>query len=258
MARDAHPAGSKMKKLFVNGKIKDGMIITGPDAHHIGFSLRTRPGERFVVSDGEGETAVMEAAGFTKKSVTMRLVRMLPRKEERRTRITLAICLPKGEKMDFITQKATELGVYAIQPLVSRYCVVNYDAAKREAKRERWQKIAGEAARQCEATLPPKVAPVSDFAGWVSGRRGALTLVCHEDEAARHIGLIDGDAADEYAVVIGSEGGFSPAEIDAAREAGAITVSLGPRVLRAETAAIVAITILQYERGDLKICREQP
>ena len=170
------------------------------------------------------------------------------------TEITLCQAIPKAEKMDGIVRHATELGARRIVPFRAERSVPRWPAAKRPQKRERWQKIAVEAARQCGRTDIPEVGEIASFTEALgSARTGALGLIPWEEEAGRGIREVLRDPRYEgtkiFHLVIGPEGGFSGDEIDQARRAGFLPVSLGRRVLRVETAALAVLAIVQYERG---------
>ena len=151
-------------------------------------------------------------------------------------------------------QKAVELGAAKVQPLESENCVARYDGKKAEARRERWQRIADEAAKQCGRTALLTVAPILPFGKWIADRspEDGAAFFCYEAEREKALGAwlaeMHGDA---FTAVIGPEGGFSPAEAEMARRAGLAAVTLGPRILRAETAAVAAMAIVQHVKGDL-------
>ena len=147
-----------MRRLFLPGKLADTVTLTGSDAHHLGYTLRARVGERCVVVDAERAVASMEIVGFTADTVTLRLVERLAADTESPIRLTLAVCLLKSDKMDFVVQKAVELGAAKVQPLESENCVARYDGKKAEVRRERWQRIADEAVKQCGRTALLEVA----------------------------------------------------------------------------------------------------
>ena len=243
-----------MRRLFIPGRLADTVTLSGSDAHHLGYTLRARVGERCVVVDPERQVASMEIAGFTADTVTLRLVERLEADTESPIRLTLAICLLKSDKMDFVVQKAVELGVVKVQPVESENCVARYDEKKAEARRERWQRIADEAARQCGRTALLTVAPILSLGEWLTKRppEDGAAFFCYEAEEEKTLGAWLAETQDEaFTAVIGPEGGFSPAEADQAKAAGLAAVTLGPRILRAETAAVAALAIVQHVKGDL-------
>ncbi len=245
----------RLRRFFLPGELAETVTLTGDDAHHLGFTLRARAGDRVVVVDPAHRVAEMEVSSFTADSVTLRLVRPLEADTESPLRLTLAMCLPKGDKMDFIVQKAVELGAAAIAPLTAANCVVRYDAAKAAARREKWQRVAREAAKQCGRSAIPEVAPIRPLTGWLEeAAAGGAERIFMAYEGEREQPLkewLRGFTSGAVTALVGPEGGFDPGEVRRARELGVATVSLGPRVLRAETAALAVLAIAQYERGDL-------
>lgn len=255
MARDGDPPeGRRVRRLFIPGRLADTVTLSGSDAHHLGYTLRARVGERCVVVDAAREVASMEITGFTADTVTLRLVEKLAADTESPIRLTLAVCLLKSDKMDFVVQKAVELGATRIQPLASENCVARYDGKKAEARRERWQRIADEAAKQCGRTALLIVAPVLPFGEWLTARENedGSAFFCYEAERENTLGAwLTETSGDAFTALIGPEGGFTPAEAEMAKRTDVAPVTLGPRILRAETAAVAAMAIVQHVKGDL-------
>ncbi|WP_405731947.1 16S rRNA (uracil(1498)-N(3))-methyltransferase [Anaerovibrio slackiae] len=247
-----------MRRIFIKALLQEELVITGGDAHHLGRVMRAKAGDRILVADDQGKVGEYELTGFTESSVSMKLVQQVEERTESPVEIVLAQCLPKGDKLDLIVQKATELGVNVIVPLVSDNCVVRYDGKKAKAKQEKWQKIADEAGKQCGRSRLPVVMPVQTFKAWLreaAAEQGDAVAVCmcYENELQQGMkDFLQGQrAAKRFVVIIGPEGGFSLAEAALAKELGIASVSLGTRILRAETAAISAAAVIQYENGDL-------
>lgn len=247
-----------MRRIFIKALLQEELVITGGDAHHLGRVMRARAGDRILVADDEGKVGEYELTGFTESSVSMKLVQQVEERTESPVEIVLAQCLPKGDKLDLIVQKATELGVNVIVPLASDKCVVRYDGRKAKAKQEKWQKIADEAGKQCGRSRLPVVMPVQTFKAWLreaAAEQGDAVAVCmcYENELQQGMkDFLQGQkAAKRFVAIIGPEGGFSLAEAALAKELGIASVSLGTRILRAETAAISAAAVIQYENGDL-------
>ena len=169
--------------------------------------------------------------------------------------IVLIQGLPKGEKLDWIVQKGTELGVAGIAPVAMRHCVVKLRPPRAQHRHQRWQKIAEEAARQCGRADVPRILPyqpLSDAIRQLSP--GTRLLVLDEREPIVRLaqGLASlGDAAVPLALVVGPEGGVDPSEVRELLEAGAVFVSLGRRILRTETAALAALAVVLHVTGDL-------
>ena len=243
-----------MRRLFIPGKLADTVTLSGSDAHHLGYTLRARVNERYVVVDSERQIASMEITGFTADTVTLRLVERLETDTESPIRLTLAVCLLKSDKMDFVVQKAVELGAAKVQPIESENCVARYDGKKAEARRERWQRIADEAAKQCGRTALMTVSPIVSLGEWLTKRppEDGAAFFCYEAEEKNTLGTwLAKTQGDAFTAIIGPEGGFTPAEAEQAKAAGVAAVTLGPRILRAETAAIAALAVVQHIKGDL-------
>lgn len=243
-----------MRRIFVDEPIAGQLEIGGGDAHHLQNVLRVRLGQSVVVADSAGRVAQMNIAGFAGGKVRLELAAMLEQDTEPPIEVILAQCLPKADKMDFIVQKATELGAAAIVPVESANCIVKYTADKKAARRIKWQKTAVEAAKQCGRTVVPEVRPVVGLAEFLAGLDTAERVVmCYEGDAASG-GLkaaLTAAPAARYVVLIGPEGGFTAAEVETCRAYGAAVAGMGPRILRAETAAVTALSVVMYQCGDL-------
>ena len=245
-----------MRRIFIADLLKANITVTGADAHHLSRVMRSKEGDHIVVADDEGRVGEYVMTGFTEDRVELELVAYIEEKTESDVEITLAQCLPKGDKLELITQKATELGINYIVPLTSDNCVVRYDAKKAKAKQEKWQKIANEAGKQCGRSCLPEVQEIQPLRKWLaevaSHRDEAAICMCYENEEQTGIkSFLRSCGQRRFMVVIGPEGGFSLEEAEYAKRLGIPSVSLGNRILRAETAAISAMTIIQYEKGDL-------
>ena len=168
-------------------------------------------------------------------------------------RLRLYQGLAKGDKMDFVIQKAVELGVKEIVPFTSQYTVVKLEASAAEKRLRRWQRIADEAAKQCLRAELPVVRPLISFeqvlADLKEGPKDKLVLLPYEHEEKQGIKSVPTGEWGAVSIIIGPEGGFHPAEVEAARENGAKVVSLGPRILRTETAGLVALSLVGYRWG---------
>ena len=242
-----------MRRLFYKGRIADEIFVTGEDAAHIMYASRAKKGERLTVVDDVNQAALMEMTSFSPDKVTLKLIERLPLSAPGACSLILAQCLLKGDKTDFLVQKATELGATRFVPLISRNTVIRLTGEKAATKVKRWQKIAVEAAQQCGGNILAidNVTSLADFL--TSKPPNALFVFCHENEqetSLRQILQKTGDA-DEIILLIGPEGGFTLDEAAAIIKAGGKAVTLGRRILRAETAALVALTAVQYDKGEL-------
>lgn len=224
------------------------VTLTADEARHLREVLRLKAGDEVQVFDGAGREfqAVVSQARREFAELELR-DEIEPPKPESPLQLTLAVALLKGEKFDLVVQKGTELGVDKFIPLVTRYADIHLrdegDAKKRVT---RWQRIALEAAKQCGRSVVPEVTAPAQFAS-VIGEDRCLMFSERGGQA------LDTDIkADNLTAIIGSEGGWSDDELDQARAAGVPILTLGGRILRAETAAIAAAVLLQHLYGDLK------
>ena len=228
------------------------VTLLGEDARHISLSLRMRVGDEITVSNGAGRDYLCRLTSLLPDRVTAEVTASLPPKGEFPFPIHLYMAYPKGDKLDFIIEKAVELGAATVTPFVSAHCVRRPPAEKTARLLERYNKIARAAAGQCgRAVLPTVGAPLS-FEGMLRAAKEAeLALFCYEGEGTLPLPTLlrDIPSPASVAVIIGSEGGFSSEEAAAAREAGCLPVGLGERILRCETAPIVALSLLLYRYG---------
>ena len=244
-----------MPKFFVDPiQISNGIVtIKGEDAHHISRSLRMAAGEHVTVSDKNEYEYDCVLEKFEESFVIARIISSYKSDVEMPVRVHLYQALPKGEKLDFIIQKAVECGVYDITPFESERCIakVKYDAEER--KTERRNKISLEAAKQSGRGLIPKVKTTVSFDKMLKDASASdIVLFCYEGENTRKMGSVLAEIRNErevhdISIIIGSEGGFSAKEATIAFEHGFSMVGLGKRILRAETAAVFALSSLVYE-----------
>ncbi len=243
-----------MRRLFFRGRLAEEIRITGTDAHHLMHVLRAKAGDEIVVVDDVNQAARMEMIAFSEEFVTMRFKERVSLEAESPVDITLAQCLLKADKMEFVVQKAVELGARRVIPIESRNCVVRYDAKKRVERRNRWQRIADEAAKQCGRAALMEVCPIEELSAFLSAAvdKAGTFLFCYENETRESIKRrLRESEAGTVTLLIGPEGGFTPEEAENIETHGGISVTLGSRILRAETAAVAALTVVQYEKGDL-------
>ena len=227
---------------------KHTVTLAADEARHLREALRLKPGDEVSVFNGEGKEFRACVVQARREFAELELRDEIePARPESPLKITLAVALLKGEKFDLVVQKATELGVVKIVPLLTRYADIKLrdesDASKRVT---RWQRIALEAAKQSGRGLVPEVSAPASLGSVVNPASPCLLF----SERGGH-GLTQIEA-DEITAIIGSEGGWSDEELEQARAAGARIVTLGGRIMRAETAAITAAALLQHRFGDLK------
>lgn len=233
------------------------VTLAAEDAAHIARVLRLGPGERVVLVVAPEREALAELVSVDSKAVRARIVATRSVRCEAPLRIRLAQGVAKGEKMDYIVQKSTELGVAEFIPVLTERSVVRLDRERGEERARRWQKIAREAAQQSGRTVVPALLPPLPFAAAlpcaVAG--SDLHLIPYEGESGRGLhetlSAASVGAGGTITVYIGPEGGFADNEVAAAMAAGCLPVSLGPRILRTETAGPAALTMIMYHLGDL-------
>ena len=239
-----------MPRFFVDGQPENGvLVLQGENAHHAGRVLRLRPGEAVTLCDGKGTDYDCTVERLDKDAVICRVHDCHPADTEPKQRLTLFMALPKGDKMEWIVQKAVELGVSNIVP--SKNCVSRPD--KTDKKVERWRKIAAEAAKQCGRGVLPTVGAVIPVGQAIAqAAQSETALFLYENE--RQTGLRDALAAGvgkDVSLLVGPEGGFAPEEAEAARQAGLKSVSLGTRILRCETAPVAALAAILFAGGNM-------
>lgn len=245
-----------MHRFFVPQLFAEEMYIEGVDARHISKVLRMQPGDKLQIVSDDGVSAMAEITAIASERVSVRCLEKLAESHEPRVRLVLAQGLAKGEKMDFIIQKAVEMGAYSVIPVAMEHSVVRLDGAKAAKKVERWQKIAESAAKQSKRDIIPQVQQVQSMAEMLANCDCTTKIIAYEceDRLSLKAALKAAEAAGgikELLLIIGPEGGISEGELELARQAGAVPVSLGRRILRAETAGLVAISAIFYETGDL-------
>lgn len=222
-------------------------------ARHLVTVLRLQAGAPVTLFDGHGGEyeAVLEAA--TKRAALARVVRHVPREVESPLNVTLGQCIARGSRMDYTLQKAVELGVTAIVPLTSERCQVKLALDKVGARLQHWKGICISACEQCGRNRVPAVHPPAALADWLGGmadrEHGPLKLVLDAAGGNRLGGLPPPESA--VVLLSGPEGGLTKTEIALARRCGFTPVGLGPRILRAETAPLAALTAVQALWGDL-------
>ncbi len=243
-------------RLYLPHPIETGdlRIATPEQARYLKTVLRMRVGEPLRVFNGTGEeydAVIRQAAEGVALEIGSRRTVIAETIE-----ITLCQAVPKTDKMEAIIRHTTELGVGRIIPFHAERSVPRWPAEKSLQKRERWQKIAVEASRQCGRTDIPEIGEIASLTEVLRSTHPEwLNLICWEEESARGIREVlrdpENDGTRGFLLVVGPEGGFDKKEIDQAQQAGFLSVSLGKRVLRVDTAAVAVIAVLQYEKGTL-------
>jgi len=229
-------------------------MMAGPELRHLRRVLRLQPGETVVLFDDEGWEHQGIIRRYGAQAAEIEILRSYRPGRESMLDITLAQALGKGDKMDLVVEKATELGVRALAPFLSAYTIPKVDGRKIEMRRARWQRIALSAVKQSGRTRIPELLELSDFNTLV--RRPwpcELKLLVWEKESARGLAQIreERSHAGSVLLVIGPEGGFSEEEAAEATAHGFQSVRLGTRILRTETAALAAVSLAQFLWGDM-------
>jgi 16S rRNA (uracil1498-N3)-methyltransferase len=245
-----------MPAFFVSSEaiVPPAVRITGPLLRHLRESLRLHPGERLTVTDDRGLRYRAEIAEVTSQALIGRILETIPAPPKTTPSIALAQSLLKGEKMDWVIQKATELGVDRIVPILATHSVVRPRTDRIEHQLARWQRIALEAAQQSERwSLPAIDEPVATSQLLTRSTSATSKIVLAERSSGVSLSTVPlpGRGGDVW-LLIGPEGGWDDEELGQVLQHGYTAVTLGPRILRAETAAIAAISVLQSRLGGLE------
>jgi len=265
-----------MHRFYVPPNESDpgALVLRGTEAHHARDVLRLKRGDKAIVFNGQGREVTAEIIHLTRDEIRLRKLHETETPPFR-CRITLGQAIPKGKNMDLIVQKAVEIGASEIAPLISERTIVDLDSKERAQKQAKWQQVAIEAAKQCGQNWLPRIEVprklkdfFSDSVGAVSDRRmqndetdvgdlgpsRQLRLIGSLQRDARHLKKILGDYRSDHGrlpasvlMLIGPEGDFTPAELALAKSHGCLPITLGPIILRVETASIYCLSILSYE-----------
>ena len=244
-----------MPRFFLPPEALSGQTVclTGPDADHIRV-LRLRPGDEVTLCDGNGIDYAAHLIGCASGTAQLELLSRVPSPGEPRTRCKILAGLPKGERSDYIVQKCTENGAAEILFFLSARCVARPEPKSLPRNLARWQRIAEEAANQSGRGRIPAISVLPDLTAALSAaRETALPLFLYEtgERIPLRQVLREAGAVPSAAIITGPEGGFAPEEADQILAAGLRPCTMGPRILRCETAPLVALTALLYETGDL-------
>jgi 16S rRNA (uracil1498-N3)-methyltransferase len=254
----------RLTRVFIQGELQSGSVVELPreTGAHLAKVLRARSGDEVVLFNGDGRefTGAIEKVQGSRVSTSIGAARSIDR--ESPFRLTLVQSVPRGDRMDFIVQKATELGIVRIVPVLSQRSVVRLDESQSASKQVHWRAVAVSACEQCGRNRLPSVdapQPLLNYLGSLppATAGGVLRLVL-EPERTRQTQDLDRSidsaslaSASHAEIAIGPEGGFSLEELEAFNLSAFSRLTLGPRVLRTETAAIAAIAVLQARFGDM-------
>ena len=240
-------------RLFIDGDIRSGerLWLSGDAAHYVGRVLRLRPDSKLIVFDGRGGEYAATVVAIRKRQVLISIGDKSEPVAESPLGIHLLQSVSRGDRMDLVVQKATELGVRRISPVLSEFSVVRLDPDRAQKKMAHWARVAQSACEQCGRNKVPQIDQPVEFRNWLGDNLSSdATRLLLKPLATESLARLARPAS-EVQLLIGPEGGFSDNEISAATGAGFVAVSIGPRILRTETAALAAISILQSRFGDL-------
>ena len=244
-----------LTRLFIHEELRPGQAVQldAEQARYIGRALRLRPGDALTVFNGESGEFEASLTSIDKTSAEVTVRAQLETDTESALKVHLVQGVSRGERMDVVVQKATELGVKRISPVLTEYGVVKLDGNRAGKRREHWQKIAVSACEQCGRTRPPLIDDPVPLKTWFGAKTDAtdVDLILRPGTSTSMASLEAPQT--KVCLLIGPEGGFSEVEYEDAEVAGFTAVSLGPRILRTETAAIAAVTVAESLWGDLGV-----
>ena len=241
-------------RLFVSGALSNDaeLVLTGEQARYLGRVLRSRMGDPVLVFNGEHGEWSATIEDITKSTVTLRIIERNETRTESPLKIHLVQGISRGDRMDFVVQKATELGVKRITPVLTHHGVVKLDSKRADKRQQHWQHIAESACEQSGRTRPPLIDAAISLNAWFGAKDSSdSTQLILQPGAPASLSAQPAPAT-KLCLLIGPEGGFSEREYEDAEIAGFTAVSLGPRVLRTETAALAALSVAQACWGDLQ------
>lgn len=239
-----------MPRFFVD-ELLPLTVITGGDAHHISKSLRMSAGDILTLCDGRANEAEGVIESLSPDAVSVRLGQTSVSAAEPKTKVSLYIACPKGDKAELVVQKAVELGAFETVLVLTSRCISRPKQAEAAKKIARLQKISDEAAKQCGRGILPKVRGILSLDEALFEMKSFKSaFVLYEGECPPLRSALP-ERGEKTALLIGSEGGFAPQEIDAAKAAGICPVSLGKRILRCETAPIAALSAVMFSLGEM-------
>ena len=240
----------RIPRLFLERDLSgDTLALDEREAHYLGHVLRLKRGDELIAFDGLGTERSASVASVQRRGAELELRAPLEPLPESRLDLTLVQALPKSDAMDLIVQKATELGARAIVPVYTEFSVVKLDAERAERRVEHWRKIAHSACEQCGRHAPPTIHEPGPLAEALDSLAGDTRLALDLDALARLADVTS--STRRIAVAVGPEGGFGASDWRRLDAAGFARVGLGPRVLRAETAALAVCAVAQSLWGDL-------
>lgn len=241
----------RISRLYVAQPLQLGEQLTLDEdaSHYVRTVLRLKQDQAIVLFDGQGCDFVCHFTEVSRKTVRVLVNEKLSRDVESPLRITLGMGVSRGDRMDWAVQKAVELGVHALTPLITERCVIKFDADKKQQRRQHWQHIVQHAAEQSGRSVLPVLHDVAHINEWVGAQQGLKVFL--DPYAEKTLADIQPDAM-HLTLLSGPEGGFSDQEREQAKAAGFIPVKMGPRILRTETAVLAALAAAQSLWGDFR------
>ena len=239
----------RIPRIFTEQNLLSGdrVQLEETASHHLSKVLRMQPGRELILFNGAGGEFAATIHEVTKKHVWVSIAEHSVDNRESPLELELAIGISRGERFEWVLQKATELGVSKITPLITERTEVKVTGDRQEKMHERWQQIIISACEQCQRNLLPQLAAPVQISDWLPQVQAALRFVLHHRDSQR---LPADKTPQSVALLIGPEGGLSDREIAHALEQDFNALTLGPRVLRTETAPVAAISLVQYLWGD--------
>lgn len=239
-----------MSRFFVSPFAGDVARLTGQEAHHVARVLRMRVGEELVLCDGVGTDYVCRITAVSDSDVEAQVLYRRPSESEPTVAVTLYQGLPKSEKMELIVQKCVEIGITRIVPVAMSRSIVKLSQSEGAKKAARWQKIAASAAEQSGRGIVPVVEEPISFKQLLSAVAEENTITFYEGGGVPLAEIVNSETK-SVSLVIGPEGGFEAEEVESLRAAGAHVATLGPRILRCETAPLVALAVVMQLTGNM-------
>ncbi len=243
-----------MPRFFTETISESAGTITGDDAKHISRVLRMKIGDSLTVCDTKGSDYDCMIESVSDQQVALKVLRVYQSESEPSVKVHLYQAMPKGDKLELIIQKAVELGVDSVTPIMTKRCVSKPDPKSMTKKLERYNRIALEAAKQSGRGKVPKVLPMLEYKEALSEiQKSSCPILFYENATAPAKEVIaQGNQKHDISVLIGSEGGFEEEEVALAKQSGCHVLSLGKRILRCETAPLAALAIIMFETGNMQ------
>ena len=247
-----------MNRFFIQEqqRVEDRIFFTEETSHQMKRVLRLKKDDHVLCPNGWGQTYVVRLLEVETKQAVGEILQTLTEQTEPKLKLTLLQGLPKGERWDFILQKGTELGIHHFQPLLTERTIVRLNSEEIDKKSSRWHKIILEAAEQSHRGICPSIAPAQTLQQWLKSKSNYdLLLLAWEEEKSCSLSTIlqQVPEPETVALLVGPEGGFSAEEANMLRQAGARSASLGPRILRTETAAMAFATMVLFHYGQMEV-----